>query len=124
MNLTPASARMGCALNLERLRTELCSNHKAALTGQKERERRRVSFQSLRAVILYTTGRHTSLTALELSQPSVEYWITARRLWNDTHLCSRSFCPVCVAFCFKHVPDSKRYPCERWQGAQFIGVLT
>ena len=32
----PASARMGCALNLERLRTELCSSHKAALTGHAE----------------------------------------------------------------------------------------
>ena len=27
------SARMGCALNPERLRTELCSNHEATLTG-------------------------------------------------------------------------------------------
>ena len=42
----PASARMGCALN-----PELCSKHKATLTGQKEREWRRVSFQSLRAAI-------------------------------------------------------------------------
>ena len=33
-----ASAHMGCGLNLEWLRKELCSDHKAALTGQKERE--------------------------------------------------------------------------------------
>ena len=33
----PASARMGCALNSKRLRTELCSNHKAALTGPKSK---------------------------------------------------------------------------------------
>ena len=48
---------MGCALNPERLQTEPCLKHKATLTGQKEREQRRVSFQSLRAVIQYTTGR-------------------------------------------------------------------
>ena len=29
---------MSCSLNLERLRTELCSNHKATLTGAKVRE--------------------------------------------------------------------------------------
>ena len=46
MNKAPASARMGCALNPERLQTEPSSKHKATLTAQKERERRRVSFQS------------------------------------------------------------------------------
>ena len=30
----PASAHIGCSLNLERLRTEPCSNHKATLTEQ------------------------------------------------------------------------------------------
>ena len=57
MNLAPASARISCALNPERLRTEPCLKHKATLTGQKERERRRVSFQSLSAVIQYSCGR-------------------------------------------------------------------
>ena len=52
MNKAPASARMGCALNPEQLRTEPCSKHKDTLTRQKERERSWVSFQSLRAVIL------------------------------------------------------------------------
>ena len=33
MSKAPTSARMGCALNLERLRTELCSSHKATLFG-------------------------------------------------------------------------------------------
>ena len=57
MNKAPATARMGCALNPERRQTEPCLKRKATLTGQKEREQRRVSFQSLRAVIQYTTGR-------------------------------------------------------------------
>ena len=48
MNKAPASARMGCALNLEQLRTEPCLNHKATLTGQKERERR-LAAQLMRA---------------------------------------------------------------------------
>ena len=48
---------MGCALNPERLQTEPCLKHKATLTGQQEREQRRVSFQGLRAVIQYTIGR-------------------------------------------------------------------
>ena len=30
--ITPASARMGCALNPERLQTEMCSSHKATMT--------------------------------------------------------------------------------------------
>ena len=37
---------------------ELSSNHKAALTGQEEREWRRVSFQSLRAVIQSRARAH------------------------------------------------------------------
>ena len=41
------------ALNPERLRTKLCLKHKTTLTGQKEREQRRVPFQSLRTVIQY-----------------------------------------------------------------------
>ena len=57
----PDSARMGCALSPERLQTEPCLKHKAPLTGQKEREQRRVSLQSLRAVIQYTTGLQGAL---------------------------------------------------------------
>ena len=37
-----------------------------------------------------------------ISTRPVVYWITARRLSNDTRLRSRSFCPVSVALCFEH----------------------
>ena len=39
---------------ITRLRTVPCSRHKATLTGQNEREQKRVSLQSLRTVIQFT----------------------------------------------------------------------
>ena len=103
-NLSPASARMSCSLNLERLRTEPCLKHKATLNGQKERERRRVSFQSLQNTLIQIQ----STKALDLA--------TLRSFTSELRRAGL-YSSAAAHSGEKLTPETVRWYCCRWGGS-------